>query len=117
MHTQSSYSPRLIDINRDGLQDIWLSNSDGDGTEDTNVVLMADTDGTYTATYASSFTKYRSYVGGNPAPIQAVRGPDQNLWLLTLNWTLTSLSVQINARKIGLNLSTLPNESITYRIN
>ena len=109
MHTQSSYSPRLIDINRDGLQDIWLSNSDGDGTEDTNVVLMADTDGTYTATYASSFTKYRSYVGGNPAPVQAVRGPDQNLWLLTLNWTLTSLSVQIDARKIGLNLSTLPN--------
>jgi len=109
LHTQSSYSPRLIDINRDGVLDIWLSNSDGDGAEDSNVVLMGNASGNYTATYASAFTADRTFVGGNPAPVQAVRGPDQNLWLLTLNWSMSSLNVQINAKKIGLNLSSLPN--------
>lgn len=85
--TNVSYNPRLVDVNDDGLMDIWLSAQDYLGAENSNRVIWARPDGTYIDGLTHELGELRSELGGNPAPIIVARGPDNALDLVTMTWT------------------------------
>lgn len=62
--TNLGISPRLVDINKDGRLDIWLTGGDGDGAEDTSRVLLSENNGTYREIMSSALAQFRADVGG-----------------------------------------------------
>lgn len=62
--TSLGISPRLVDINDDGVLDIWLTSGDGDGSEDSSRVLLANRDGTYQDIMGSALAQFRADIGG-----------------------------------------------------
>ena len=62
--TNLGISPRLVDINDDGLLDIWLTGGDGDGAEDSSRVLLAQANGTYQDIMGPALAQFRADVGG-----------------------------------------------------
>lgn len=62
--TSLGIAPRLLDINDDGLLDIWITGGDGDGTEDTSRVLLAHANGTFREIMGSALAQFRADVEG-----------------------------------------------------
>lgn len=62
--TNLGISPQLVDINNDGRLDIWLTAGDGDGAEDSNRVLLAQSNGTFRDIMGPELAQFRRDVGG-----------------------------------------------------
>jgi hypothetical protein len=82
--TMGSYAPRLVDVNRDGALDIWLTGVDSNQTENSNRVLLATDDGTYVETLTDVLEIFRSDVGGDPALVHWVQGPNDQDYFVTM---------------------------------
>ena len=84
--TTVSYNPRLIDFNGDGLDDIWLGAQDYNGTENSNRVLIAQSDGTFRSEFQEHLGDLRAAVGGYPSTVAWLQGPDRD-YFASLNWS------------------------------
>jgi hypothetical protein len=84
-----SYNPQLIDVNNDGLLDIFMSATDYTGQSSTSV-LLATREGGFVESYVQIFDAFnqqlRDLVGptaGNNQPIAIVQGPDNTRYLVS----------------------------------
>jgi len=84
--TVPSYAPRLIDVNNDGVLDIWLGSQDYRGAEDSNRVLISDPLGQYIDSWAKTLEEFRDDIGGNKAPVHLTISPDGDQYLLSMAW-------------------------------
>lgn len=83
-----SYNPTFIDINNDGLLDIFLSDADYSGQDSTRV-LVQTADGKFVEKYADVGTAFSQAlhamtdgsIDGWTQPVQVVKGPDNELYL------------------------------------
>lgn len=90
--TQASYNPVIMDVNNDGLDDIFLSASDHIQFENHNStrVLIQTTEGKFVESYSDVFTDFYTQVYNMTAnsldwgqPIMIVQGPDSEKYLFT----------------------------------
>ena len=103
--TRTTYNPKLLDLNGDGLTDILVSGGDNTGTS--SQFLLKSADGKYVATYAKVLTDYLAQVktmaGGNSNEhtVNVVTGPDGKMYLVSavgyMNGTDRQLAVYISA--------------------
>jgi hypothetical protein len=84
-----SYNPQLIDVNNDGLLDIFISATDYTGQSSTSV-LLATREGRFVESYVQIFDalnqQLRDLVGpaaGNNQPIAIVQGPGNTRYLVS----------------------------------
>jgi len=108
MVSNVSYAPRLIDVNGDGLMDIWLSAQDYNGGENSNRALIAHQDGTYHEAFTQDLTDLRLELGGHPSPINVVRTPDGDLDLISLAWGPDSVWATVNLVAVDPNFFSFP---------
>lgn len=85
----TSYQPQLIDVNNDGLLDIFLSAQDYTG-QDSTTVLVATREGVFVEQYTSVFRAFHDQVksmagltGSASETIAIVRGPNNVNYLVT----------------------------------
>lgn len=90
--TQASYNPTIMDVNNDGLVDIFLSASDHIDNENHNStrVLVQTVEGKFVESYSDVFTDFYTqvYNATNNAldwgqPVMIVEGPDSEKYLFT----------------------------------
>ena len=103
--TRTTYNPKLMDINGDGLTDILVSGGDNSGTS--SQFLLQSKDGKFVATYAKVLTDYLAQVktmaGGssNEHTVNVVQGPDGKMYLVSavgfMNGSDRQLAVYISA--------------------
>jgi len=89
-----SYNPKLIDINGDGLTDIFLSGAAWNDPTNNTQVLLHTSDHKFIASYANVFAAFetqafnaealRSTAINNLNVTNIVRGPNNELYLVTL---------------------------------
>jgi hypothetical protein len=85
-NTRTTYQPKFLDLNGDGLTDILVSGGDNSGTS--SQFLLKSADGKYVATYASVLSDYLAQVkalaGGdaNDHTVNVVKGPDGKMYLV-----------------------------------
>jgi hypothetical protein len=104
-NTRTTYQPKFLDLNGDGLIDILVSG--GDNTGSSSQFLLKSSDGKYVATYANVLTDYLKQVkdlaGGDNSnhKVDVVRAPDGKLYLVSavsfMNGTDRQLAVYISA--------------------
>ena len=90
----ASYNPKLIDINGDGLTDIFLGAQTWDNTQSNTVALMHTSDHKFVTSYANVFTAVQNQTFDMESLINAgvsaggstniIKGPDNTLYLVTL---------------------------------
>jgi len=97
----SSYQPQLIDVNNDGLLDIFLSAQDYTG-QDSTTVLVATREGVFVEQYTSVFRAFHDQVknmagmpGAASEAIAIVRGPNN------VNYLVTSLQFDQNGDRVS----------------
>jgi hypothetical protein len=104
-NTRTTYQPKFLDLNGDGLTDILVSGGDNSGAS--SQFLLKSADGKYVATYANVLTDYLKQVknmaggDGNDHTVNVVRAPDGKLYLVSavsfMNGTDRQLAVYISA--------------------
>jgi hypothetical protein len=104
-NTRTTYQPKFLDLNGDGLTDILVSG--GDNTGASSQFLLKSSDGKYVATYANVLSDYLRQVknlanaDGNDHTVNVVRAPDGKLYLVSavsfMNGTDRQLAVYISA--------------------
>ena len=104
-NTRTTYQPKFLDLNGDGLTDILVSGSDNSGTS--SQFLLQSRDGKYVATYARILTDYlaqiKTMAGGdaNDNTVNVVRGPDGKMYLVSavsfMNGADRQLAVYVSA--------------------
>ena len=120
--TQASYNPVIMDVNNDGLDDIFLSASDHIQFENHNStrVLIQTTEGKFVESYSDVFTDFYTQVYNMTAnsldwgqPIMIVEGPDREKYLFTtvLYNNNGNTSAHTYLAKVGNN-GTIPAQSI-----
>ena len=75
-----SYAPYFVDINRDGLIDIFLSEASWDQNHQSTTILLAQQDGSYIDTGRDELSAYVEDQGGMAG---LVRGPNNQFHLVT----------------------------------
>ena len=104
-NTRTTYQPKFLDLNGDGLTDILVSGGDNSGAS--SQFLLKSADGKYVATYANVLTDYLKQVknmaggDGNDHTVNVVRAPDGKLYLVSavsfMNGADRQLAVYISA--------------------
>ncbi len=123
---QVSYQPRLVDINRDGIMDIFMGAADyvtNSTAYDNSRVLLGTTEGKYVESYGSVFRDFWNQISGMTAdvhdqwgqPINVVAGPSGELYLVGTvlysdNGTTKS---RVYLAKIGTNGTVTPEATAT----
>lgn len=88
-NTYSTYNPKIIDVNGDGLKDILVSGQDFSGANNSTQVLLRSRDNKYVAAYQNlltDFAKQANQIQGtdNSAnTVNIVRGPNGKIYLVT----------------------------------
>lgn len=83
-----TYNPALIDVNNDGLLDIFMSTTDYTGQSSTSV-LVATREGQFIESYVQIFDSFAQQIksttinGGTNQPIAIVAGPDNTRYLVS----------------------------------
>jgi hypothetical protein len=83
-----TYNPALIDVNNDGLLDIFMSTTDYTGQSSTSV-LLATREGKFVESYVQVFDNFAQQIksmtagAGNNQPIAIVAGPDNTRYLVS----------------------------------
>ena len=89
-------SPRVVDVNDDGLLDIWLAAPDNNGVENSNRVLIATADGKFHDSLRDDITGFRQDVGGEHSVVHYVEDPQGRDWLLGLEKYSYTNNTQVN---------------------
>jgi len=111
-NTQSTYQPKFLDLNGDGLIDILVSGADNAGTS--SQFLLRSTDGKYVASHAKVLTDYlkqvRDMAGGDSFnhTVNVVTAPDGKLHLVSAVSFMNG-----NDRQLAVYLSALGSQSVT----
>lgn len=113
-----SYNPKLIDVNGDGLTDIFLSGAAWDNPTNNTQVLLHTSDHKFVASYANVFAAFetqafnaealRTAAISNLNVTNIVRGPNNELYLVTLINTVDN-----GAAKKVMYLSKIGAQTIT----
>ncbi|UOD50475.1 FG-GAP-like repeat-containing protein [Orrella daihaiensis] len=80
IQSNASYHPVFADFNRDGLTDIFISESSFDATHNSTAILLQTQDGQFIDTGRSDLSRLIEADGGMAG---IVRGPDQSYYLVT----------------------------------
>jgi hypothetical protein len=120
-NTSASYQPKLIDINKDGLMDIFLSAGDyvtDRSSYDSSRVLVASSDGKFVEKHASVFRDFWNQISASTTnatiqgmPINIVNGPNNNMYLVgTVNFTdgNNTIKTAVYASKINSSGTVTP---------
>lgn len=75
-------SPRLVDINDDGILDIWLAAADNNGAENSNRVLIGDSNGKFYDSLRNPITEFRQDVGGDHSVVHYAEDATGRDWLV-----------------------------------
>jgi hypothetical protein len=89
-------SPRLVDINYDGILDIWLAAADNDGTENSNRVLIGDSNGKFYDSLRNPITEFRQDVGGDHSVVHYAEDGAGRDWLLGIEMYSNTNNTQVN---------------------
>lgn len=92
-NTMASYNPKLIDVNGDGLMDIFLSGANGVAADSTRV-LIHTSEHKYVDSYINVFNAFKDQTGALEAArtswtktdgqaINIVKGPNNEMFLVT----------------------------------
>jgi hypothetical protein len=111
-NTRTTYQPKFLDLNGDGLTDILVSGGDNSGTS--TQFLLKSGDGKFVAAYQNIMTDFLSQTktmlgnDNNGNTVNLVRGPDSKLYLVSaLSFTNGS------DRQLALYMSELGTQSTT----
>ena len=111
-NTRTTYNPKLIDLNGDGLLDILVSGGDNSGTS--SQFLLRSSDNKYVATYANILTDYlrqvKSMAGGDSDnhTVNVVQAPDGKLYLVSAVSFMNG-----SDRQLAVYMSALGSQSVT----
>jgi hypothetical protein len=111
-NTRTTYNPKLIDLNGDGLLDILVSGGDNSGTS--SQFLLRSSDNKYVATYANILTDYlrqvKSMAGGDADnhTVNVVQAPDGKLYLVSAVSFMNG-----SDRQLAVYMSALGSQSVT----
>jgi len=111
-NTRTTYQPKFLDLNGDGLTDILVSGGDNSGTS--SQFLLKSADGKYVATYASVLSDYLAQVkasaGGdnNDHTVNVVKGPDGKMYLVSAVSHMNG-----SDRQLAVYISALGSQSVT----
>lgn len=111
-NTRTTYQPKFLDLNGDGLTDILVSGGDNSGTS--SQFLLQSADGKYVATYAKVLSDYLAQVktmaGGdaNNHTVNVVKGPDGKLYLVSAVSYMNG-----SDRQLAVYMSALGSQSVT----
>lgn len=111
-NTRTTYQPKFLDLNGDGLTDILVSGGDNSGTS--SQFLLQSTDGKYVATYAKVLSDYlaqvKSMAGGdaNDHTVNVVKGPDGKMYLVSAVSYMNG-----SDRQLAVYISALGSQSVT----
>ena len=110
--TRTTYNPKLIDLNSDGLLDILVSGGDNSGTS--SQFLLRSSDNKYVATYANILTDYlrqvKSMAGGDSDnhTVNVVQAPNGKLYLVSAVSFMNG-----SDRQLAVYMSALGSQSVT----
>lgn len=110
--TRTTYNPKLIDLNGDGLLDILVSGGDNSGTS--SQFLLRSSDNKYVATYANILTDYlrqvKSMAGGDSDnhTVNVVQAPNGKLYLVSAVSFMNG-----SDRQLAVYMSALGSQSVT----
>lgn len=117
-NTYSTYNPKFIDINGDGLVDILVSGSDYSGNNTSTQALLKSSDGKYVAAYQNIFTDFIKQTGdmtgitGDGNTVNIFKAPNGKLYLMTM------VGYQPGSdRKLAVYLSELGSQNVTTAKN
>ena len=111
-NTRTTYQPKFLDLNGDGLTDILVSGGDNSGTS--SQFLLKSADGKYVATYARVLSDYLAQVktmaGGdaNDHTVNVVKGPDGKMYLVSAVGFMNG-----SDRQLAVYISALGSQSVT----
>ena len=111
-NTRTTYQPKFLDLNGDGLIDILVSGGDNAGTS--SQFLLRSADGKYVASHAKVLTDYlkqvRDIAGGDSFnhTVNVVTAPDGKLHLVSAVSFMNG-----NDRQLAVYLSALGSQSVT----
>lgn len=111
-NTRTTYNPKFLDLNGDGLTDILVSGGDNSGTS--SQFLLRSADGKFVASHARVLSDYLKQVkdiagsDNNNHTVNVVRAPDGKMYLVS------AVSV-INGsdRQLAVYVSALGNQNVT----
>lgn len=111
--THTTYNPKFIDINNDGLTDILVSNADYSGLGNSNQFLLRSADGKYVAAHQNLLTDFVNQVSqisgaNNNNNVNVVKDADGKLYLVSL-----TNYVENGIRQQGIYLSAIGNGNAT----
>jgi hypothetical protein len=110
-NTRTTYQPKFMDLNGDGLTDILVSGGDNAGTS--TQFLLKSTDGKYVATYANILTDYilqvKNLAGSDTYDsVNVVKDPNGKLYLVS-----TASFMNGSDRQLAVYISPLGSQSVT----
>lgn len=111
-NTRTTYQPKFLDLNGDGLIDILVSGGDNSGTS--SQFLLKSSDGKYVATYGRILSDYLKQVkdmaGGdsNDHTVNVIRAPDGKLYLVSAVSFMNG-----SDRQLAVYMSALGNQNVT----
>lgn len=88
-NTYSSYNPKIVDINGDGLTDILVSGQDFSGNNNSTQVLLRSRDNKYVAAYQNLLTDFATQsnqiqgTDNSSNTVNVVKGPNGKMYLVT----------------------------------
>lgn len=80
LNSNASYSPRIMDFNRDGWLDIFVSSASFEGVHDSTALFLGQPDGRFLATESQLLSSAVSNDGGVAT---LAWGPDQSLYFIS----------------------------------
>ena len=111
-NTRTTYQPKFLDLNGDGLIDILVSGGDNSGTS--SQFLLKSTDGKFVATYGRVLTDYIKQVkdmaggDGHDHTVNVIRAPDGKLYLVSAVSFLNG-----SDRQLAIYMSSLGSQTVT----
>lgn len=111
-NTRTTYQPKFLDLNGDGLIDILVSGGDNSGTS--SQFLLKSTDGKYVASHANLLSDYLKQVknmagsDANNHTVNVVTGPDGRLYLVSAVSYMNG-----SDRQLAVYMSVLGSQSVT----
>lgn len=91
--TNISYNPIIADFNKDGLDDIYLSESAFSSVYDSTAILLQKSNGTFVETARTELSQYVPNYGGIST---IAKGPDGNYYMIVMS-NLTSNNAGIKS--------------------
>jgi len=88
-NTYSSYNPKIVDVNGDGLTDILVSGQDFSGNNNSTQVLLRSRDNKYVAAYQNLLTDFATQsnqiqgTDNSSNTVNVVKGPNGKMYLVT----------------------------------